>query len=313
MPGVRSIDAALSYAAKGWPVLPCHGIDNGRCTCHAFDCSSPGKHPRVAGGLHSASTDAGQIERWWERSPGSNIGIRTGAASGLVVLDVDPAHGGSRSIKSLIDRYGDLAAVPRVRTGSGGWHLFFAHPRVPIRNSAGRLGPGLDVRGDGGYVIAPPSVHATGGRYRWEVDAAALPQTPDWVVELLTPPTHVANARPFAPGHPVHDSSNWARAALDAEIRSIRAALQGSRNMTLNRSAFCLGQIVGAGLLEQHSVERLLIDSGIGVGIGESEATVTVRSGLRAGLDHPRGPASVRHPSPTVAPPREDQGVEFVL
>ena len=108
----RSIDAALSYAANGWPVFPCHGVSGGACSCRIADCASPGKHPRIARGLHSASTDPAQISRWWERSPSSNIGVRTGAESGLVVLDIDPAHGGSRSIKALIDRHGDLSAVP---------------------------------------------------------------------------------------------------------------------------------------------------------------------------------------------------------
>lgn len=214
---LRPIDAALSYATNGWPVFPCHGITAGGCTCRAPDCASPGKHPRVARGLHSASADPEQITRWWERSPASNIGVRTGSESGLVVLDVDPAHGGSRSIKALIDRHGELSSVPRVRTGSGGWHLFFAHPCEMVRNSAGRLGPGLDIRGDGGYVIAPPSTHATGGRYRWEVDAVSLPQLPDWLFELVRRPIDVVATRPFAPVHAGSDSTNWARAALDAQ------------------------------------------------------------------------------------------------
>ena len=297
---MRPIDAALGYAANGWPVFPCHGIHGGGCTCRAADCASPGKHPRVARGLHSASTDPAQIARWWARWPYANVGLRTGAESELTVLDVDPAHGGSRSIKALIDRHGGLSEVPRVRTGSGGWHLFFAHPGEPVRNSAGRLGPGLDIRGDGGYVIAPPSVHASGRQYRWEVDAGTLPPMPDWLFALLTKPDREVARRSFDPIPEDRDASAWARVALDAEIRAVRSSPQGSRNMALNRSAFCLGQIIGAGLLDKHTVESLLVDSGVGVGLGEREAIMTVRSGLRAGLDHPRGPASTPRMSPEV-------------
>jgi hypothetical protein len=308
----RPIDAALRYAANGWPVFPCHGVANGSCNCRVADCASPGKHPRVAAGLRSASTDPAQIERWWQRSPSSNIGVRTGAESGLVVLDIDPSHGGSRSIKTLIDRHGELSAVPRVRTGSGGWHLFFAHPGEPVRNSAGRLGAGLDVRGDGGYVIAPPSEHVSGGHYRWEIEAAALPPLPDWLFTLLNRPTDVVPTRQFGPDLGGRDTTSWARAALDAEIRGVRSAPQGSRNMTLNRSAFCLGQIVGAGLLDQHSVEGLLVDAGVSIGVGERETIMTVRSGMRAGLDHPRGPAAAAMEGHYQATPAPDLSAEIV-
>lgn len=299
------MDAALGYATKGWPVFPCHGVTAAGCSCRTPDCASPGKHPRVARGLNSASTDRAQITRWWERSPSSNIGVRTGAESGLVVLDVDTVHGGSRSIKALIDRHGELSSVPRVRTGSGGWHLFFAHPGEPVRNSAGLLGPGLDIRGDGGYVIAPPSVHASGGHYRWEVDAASLPPLPDWLFALLSRPRDVVPARQLALVLAGRDTTSWARAALDAEIRGVCSALKGSRNMTLNRAAFCLGQIVGAGLLDQHSVEGLLVDAGVSIGVGERETIMTVRSGMRAGIDHPRGPAAapIEGPHRAIATP----------
>jgi hypothetical protein len=238
--------------------------------------------------------------------------VRTGAESGIVVLDIDPAHGGSRSIKALIDRHGDLSAVPRVRTGSGGWHLFFAHPGEPVQNSASRLGAGLDVRGDGGYVIAPPSEHGSGGHYRWEIEAMALPPLPDWLLALLSWPREAMPARRFAPDLGGRDTTSWARAALDAEIRELRSTPQGRRNMTLNRSAFCLGQIVGAGLLEQHLVERLLVDVGVGMGLGERETIMTVRSGLRAGHIHPRGPASIPLDDHRLLALAPERGVEIM-
>ena len=112
----------------------------------------------------------------------SNVGIRTGAVSGLVVLDVDPRHGGLQSLEKLKRRHGKLPHGPQVLTGSGGEHLWFSHPGAPVGNSAGRLGYGLDVRGDGGYVVVPPSVHANGNPYQWlrELETP-LPALPAWL------------------------------------------------------------------------------------------------------------------------------------
>ena len=208
-----------------------------------------------------------------------------------MVVDVDTVHGGGRSIRALMDRYGDLRDVPRVRTGSGGWHLLFAHPGERVPNSAGRLGTGIDVRGDGGYVIAPPSLHVSGRTYRWEVDAGDPPPLPEWLRELMTASREPAvTSRSLSLAGEVGDAAGWVRAAVEGEVRAVRSAAQGLRNATLNRSAFCLGQIVGAGLLDLGEAERVLVDSAVAVGLGEREAVLTTRSGLRAGLDHPRGP-----------------------
>ncbi len=226
-----------------------------------------------------------------------------------MVVDVDTAHGGGRTIRGLMDRYGDLRDVPRVRTGSGGWHLLFAHPGERVPNSAGRLGTGIDVRGDGGYVIAPPSVHVSGRAYRWEVHADDVPPLPEWLRELTTASREPATAsRSSSLTGEVGDVSGWVRAAVDGEARSVRGAAQGVRNRILNRSAFSLGQIVGAGLLDASEAERVLVDSALAVGLGEREAVLTTRSGLRAGLDHPRRP--VERPTAT-RPTDVDLGVEI--
>ncbi|MEN3273440.1 MAG: putative primase/helicase, partial [Actinomycetota bacterium] len=165
--GRRPVDAAVIYARRGWEVFPCHSPakGSGACTCAHVDCGSPAKHPRVKGGLNAATTDEDVIRRWWASWPSANVAIRTGAASGLVVVDIDPDHGGDRSLDALLSEHGPLPTGRTIRTGSGGRHLYFSHPGHSIPNDAGRrLGAGLDVRGDGGYVIAPPSVHASGGR-----------------------------------------------------------------------------------------------------------------------------------------------------
>jgi len=168
-----AVQAALYYyAPRGWPVLALHsGTSAGGCTCGSPDCNSPGKHPRTAHGLRDATTNAETIRELWARWPDANLGIATGAVSGLVVLDMDPRHGGEDSLDELVRRIGPLPETPEVLTGGAGRHIYFAHPGSGqvIRNATTLGGlPGLDLRGDGGYVVAPPSVHGSGRRYEWE-------------------------------------------------------------------------------------------------------------------------------------------------
>lgn len=239
------IVAALAYARRGWAVFPCHAPGpRGGCTCAAgAACASPAKHPRTRRGLHDATCDPARIKAWWRTWPAANVGIRTGG--GLAVVDVDPAHGGAASVDALESAHGRLPDTMAVRTGGAGLHLYFAADGA-VRNSAGALGPGVDVRGEGGYVVAPPSRHASGGRYRW-AGTAALAPLPDWVLEALVRPEPVRT--PLDPAHlrPQRAASAWAGAALAGELDRVASAPEGQRNHTLNRAAFALGQIVGAG------------------------------------------------------------------
>jgi hypothetical protein len=285
----RPVDAALEYAENGWPVFPCHSIHAGGCSCHRTHCSSPGKHPRIGGGLTAASTDHDTIRRWWRQWPTANVAIRTGAASGLVILDIDPDHGGTATFRLLVRQHGELLGGPTVRTGSGGAHLFFAHPGHRVRNSTGDLGPGVDIRGDGGYIIAPPSRHISGQTYIWETSGLELPAMPEWLLERTREPSRSAPSgrEPIRIDQAIEA---WARAALEDEAARVRSAPEGTRNNTLNRAAFCIGQIVGAGLLDTATAETTLIDTAISTGLTEHEARQTTRSGLRAGIERPRGP-----------------------
>jgi hypothetical protein len=284
-------------------VFPCHSVGARGCSCCQSECSSPGKHPRIARGLHAATTDSRQVTQWWRRWPSANIAVRTGAESGLVVIDIDPQHGGAATMRALVRDHTPPPRGPIVRTGSGGWHLLFAHPGEPVRNSAGtRLGPGVDVRGDGGYAIVPPSRHASGKSYRWNVRAEELPQLPGWMRDLLRAPERSRSSERRDPIRIDAALSAWARVALDGEADRVRRAPNGSRNSTLNRAAFSLGQIVGAGVLDASTVEHVLADSATASGLSEREAFQTIRSGLRAGVDHPRGPRTrslTRSPGPT--------------
>src|SRR5215208_1264108 len=152
------LDAALWYAGLGIPVFPLHWVDDqGRCSC-GKECGSAGKHPLIPIGHLGATTDAGQIRRWWSRWPHANIGIPTGERSRLLVLDVDVKNDGFTSLNALEEEHGRFPKTLTVRTGGGGMHAYLRYPaHCEIRNSAGRIGLGLDVRGEGGYIVAPPS------------------------------------------------------------------------------------------------------------------------------------------------------------
>lgn len=183
---------ALTYGRLGWPVFPVHSIrEDGGCTCRdGRACDSPAKHPRTANGLNDAATDEDTIRDWWQRWPNANIGVRTDA---FVVLDVDPRNGGEASLEDLIHDHGrDWLDTLTSLTGGGGQHYIFRAP-VGMRIHSGtskNLPPGIDIRGIGNYIVAPPSVHASGNFYRWEGDAgpdeAEPAALPGWLLELLT-------------------------------------------------------------------------------------------------------------------------------
>jgi putative DNA primase/helicase len=161
-------DAALAYAGRGVPVFPCE----------------PGaKRPLTRNGHWDATTETQVVRQWWQRWPSANVGVPTGKKSGVVVLDVDVDDGGLESLAKLEYAVAPAPKTARARTGGGGIHIFFRYPRgTEIRNSAGLLGPGLDVRGEGGYVVVPPS--RTQRSYQW-VDSSALAEA-SWLIERLT-------------------------------------------------------------------------------------------------------------------------------
>jgi hypothetical protein len=177
-------EAALEYVACGWAVLPLHFIVDGRCSCGKPGCKSPGKHPFSVHGVTDASKDREQAEAWWSQWPAANIGVATGAVSNLVVIDAD----GSEGIEAARQLLGEPFSYPSVETGSGGYHFYFLHPGAVIRNSAGRIAPHLDIRGDGGYCVAPPSTHVSGDTYHWlnSVECQHLPQD---LLDLICEPT----------------------------------------------------------------------------------------------------------------------------
>lgn len=186
------LEAALEYAANEIAVIPLATPHDGGCSCNRNICTSAGKHPRVNGWQREASKDEGQIREWWSKWPKSNVGIVTGSISNLFVLDVDGKKGAD-SLNELIDKYGPLPDTPMAITGSGGRHIFFTYPGGHLSNRTG-FQPGLDIRGDGGFVVAAPSLHASGNLYQWEfplVDNVLAP-APDWLLEMISKPSSVA-------------------------------------------------------------------------------------------------------------------------
>lgn len=180
-------EAALTYASRGWHVFPVHTPVDGRCSCRKPECRDIGKHPRTQQGVNDASAEIDTIVRWWAMWPDANVAIAC-APSNLVIIDIDPRHGGDESLRDLTDEHGeDWLDTVSVVTGSGGNHYFYRAPKDhPVRNSNGLLGPGIDVRGNpGGYVVAPPSLHASGHRYEWETSPEEMApiRLPRWAAE----------------------------------------------------------------------------------------------------------------------------------
>jgi putative DNA primase/helicase len=162
------IDWALAYAGCGLHVFPLHSIRDGRCSC-GKDCGKDaGKHPRVKGGFKVATTDHALIGAWWTKWPEANIGIATGAISGIIVIDIDGPKG-LETLRRLEAEIGALPLGPTVKTHRG-FHRYLKSVRGEFTKCS--AADGLDVRGDGGYVVAPPSGHLSGHTYRWVTDAS---------------------------------------------------------------------------------------------------------------------------------------------
>jgi hypothetical protein len=274
------LDHALRYAALGIPIMPLFEPGPaGRCSCAAPECGTPGKHPRNRGGLTNASTDPAVIRRWWTTWPSANIGGRTG-----VVFDVCDIDGpdGVTAVRALLGA--GHGSMPLVRTGSGGWHLIFAPTGLGNRV---RFLPDVDWRGAGGYVVLPPSRHATGHTYQFVREPAdSPPQTPEGLLRALCPPPPVRPAR--ARSSTMARPPGYATAALERETDAVATACLGTRNDALNRAAFNLGQLIAASRLTEADVIDELTAAALKAELEPDETRRTITSGLNAGRKHPR-------------------------
>jgi hypothetical protein len=251
--------AAVTYAGGwGWRVFPIRPDD---------------KRPATERGFHDATTDSASVFETWMSRPSSNVGVATGEASGIVVIDVDP--GGDGTIRRLTATLGPLPTTMVARTPRG-WHVYLRHPGLAVRCSVAALGEGVDVRGDGGYVVAPPS-RIGASLYRWVLSDGRTEPVPSDLPDVPAPWVDALTARK-GPKASSDGDVNYIRAAVAAELESVRTAVEGTRNSQLNASAFALARFVVAGRVSESDVVRLLVAAAIESGLPEDEARRTIRS-----------------------------------
>ncbi|MFA6135238.1 MAG: phage/plasmid primase, P4 family [Phycisphaerae bacterium] len=216
-----------------------------------------------------------------------NIGLRTGQTSGVVVIDADEGA----NLQGL-----ELPGTVTASTGGNGIHLYF-RCSLPLGNSSGKLGPHIDVKADGGQVVFPGSIHPDTGRlYRWATGLSPweteLAELPEHIIDLLTAPPAPARSssapRSSSTRQAKTPHERYATMALRLELNALYQAQEGTRNDTLNRSAFNLGTLIGGGFLDRTDVEQALLEAAIAVGLGQHEAEATIRSGIESGIKHPR-------------------------
>lgn len=192
MLGAQMLAMALRFAAWDWLVFPLHEpLPEGGCSCGNPKCGSVGKHPRTPNGFKDASKNPDTVRWWWRRWPNANIGIATGQESNLVVLDLDIREKGGSTVNGVAEfermreRWPGLPFEPMVETANGG-HLYYAWPGRLVRCTQGVVAPGIDVRGDGGYVVGAGSLHESGERYEFLDDLfeGELPVFPPELQEL---------------------------------------------------------------------------------------------------------------------------------
>ncbi len=235
------LDYALDYVQNGWKVLPLYHIDQyNLCSCgKGVHCDTPGKHPCLNDWQHLATAIIPQVRRWFDRGF-ANIGILTG--NGLIVVDIDPKNGGSIEI---LERMGEVPRTRKVRTGSGGYHLYYSYdPSIDLRDTASVIAPGIDTRANGGQVVAPPSTHISGNRYEL-IDDAQISPLPEWLLNILQAIPTEEEKTQGKKGH-TKDKKSTSSAGKDIP--------DGARNDTLFREACKLRQ---KGLEEDEILERI--------------------------------------------------------
>lgn len=276
------VDDALNAAACGWRVFP---------------LIPDAKAPAIHSWESRATTDPDRIRRCWSAGP-YNIGIATGP-SGLVVVDLDKlksgelpdpwadyVHGGE--VLAELERCAGAEPVPThtVATGRGGRHLYYRHPHGPdLRNTQGRLGPLVDTRAHGGYVVGAGSV-VDGRAYR-TIATGPVAELPGWLCAGLAPAPLPAQA-PVTVELGTDRAGRYVAAAIDAQVRHLEQATEGRRNHALYTSAVALGQLVAGGAIGAAEIEGLLTQAAHRIGLRPMETARTIASGLRAGAQRPR-------------------------
>jgi hypothetical protein len=293
-------DAACNYISLGWRVFPL----------------AAGAHVPMGGsnGHNGATRDIKTVLGWWGpegNMPHANVGIATGRLSGIWVLDVDnhgdESQNGFTTLQALIDANSALPDTTTAMSPRGGLHYYFKVPEdFDIVNKAGILGPGLDSRSSGGYIVAPPSIRADRGniRYAWapgkspeEIEPA---DTPEWMLAILREKCRKESAGEHDAAaivdtlqrleDPAFKASmmNYAAKGLGFELENIREAAPGTGNDTLFRSAFKVGQLIGMGLLDEISTHQELLEAAMERDRPEHEARDVIDRAFTKGKNVPR-------------------------
>jgi hypothetical protein len=326
-PRWRLRDAALGYASRGIPVLPLHyplphrsslqPVDVNRqphplvgsgCSCRDLSCGQVGKHPLgalVPHGVKDATCNRARVLAWWTRHPQANIGLACGHL--FDVLDVDGADG-AHAIRTLAAEHGLASSGPLVRTGGGGWHFYVAPTGLGNVRPAGL--EHVDWRGQGGYVVAPPSRHPSGHPYQWapgrDLDIPPS-QVPAVLLERLQPRQRRRPPGPVQlPAVAAVPGERYARAALVDELARVATAPKGQRNRQLWESTRNLYNLVAVGALDHREVHQRLLGAAERCGLLAEEPRQTRRtlaSGRQVGLAHPGRPARPTRPERTSVSP----------
>jgi hypothetical protein len=255
-------NAAIAYATRGFAVFP---------------CAPCGKVPATPHGCRDATKDIAQIAGWWRQNPSYNVAVATGPISKVFVLDVD-GHDAEASLRKLEGQYGALPETVESITPRGR-HIFFRCENGAIRNSAGAIAPGLDIRGDGGYVVLPPSIHPSGRPYVWSVDSGDhFAEAPAWLSNLISGKANgICQRQSKSPEH-------WHR-ILRNTVRN------GARNTTL--TSIC-GKLLRTGVTELALLFDVMCCVNLArceVPLSESEVHTLVASVARTHLKRLRGDA----------------------
>jgi hypothetical protein len=251
------VEEALQYASYHWSVIPMRSHD---------------KRPMIKWQRYQQQlANEDEIKGWFQHWPTANVGIVTGTISGLVVLDIDPRHGGDTSLAQWETEHGPLPQTITAKTGGGGRHMYFRHPGGVIHNRAG-IAPGIDLRGDGGCIVAPPSIHSSGNAYSWikqhEPGNIILAELPGWLLSLLQDENK----------SPAHSSAYWQQL--------VREGIgEGERNNTI--ASLC-GHLLWHGVDTDVVMELLLCWNRIRCSppLNDDEVVRTVQSIIRLHHQH---------------------------
>ncbi len=281
----RLLQAIELYLKLGWHLFPV----------------KPDKTPKTKRGFRDATNDIKTVMAWWKRTPPAMIGVRMGPLSGVFAIDIDVDESkkidGMSWLAAVEARHGPLPKTPRAKTPRGGVHIYFKYPADrALHNSTSRVAPGVDVRGDGGYVVAPPS-EGEAGAYEWLISPndCEVASAPEWLLDLVcdTPLPPPVSGALMVTDEPLSEADqNAVVKEIDTRIETVVNAKEGTRNHTLNVAAFICGKLVGAAAAVESDVASKLLEAAEKAGLTRQEAERTIRSGLRAGKRRPWRPAA---------------------